>query len=94
MGGTYFTHRAKFAAFSEEKGDELEVYEWVLPTSAKLTIEELRNGIVSQLKHLSKLNPDATLVPVRAFNLVELPAEDGMCSTYLFTFHHGTLATT
>ncbi|KAM3180492.1 hypothetical protein ACTXT7_016183, partial [Hymenolepis weldensis] len=74
--GTHFPHRAKFAAFSEENGDELEAYEWVLPLSSKLSTEELRNGIVSQLKHLSKLKLDATLVPVRAFSLDELTTED------------------
>nr|CDS31112.1 eukaryotic translation initiation factor 2 alpha [Hymenolepis microstoma] len=74
--GAHFPHRAKFAAFSEEKGDELVVYEWVLPLSSKLSMEELRNGIISQLKHLSKLDLDSTLVPVRAFSLDELTTED------------------
>ncbi|VDK34184.1 unnamed protein product [Taenia asiatica] len=79
-----FAYRAKFLAFNEDTGDELQLREWVfraLPSMSQLY--SLRFLLISRFKHLMRIPLSPFLVPLRGF---AFDTEQGMVQPYLFGF--------
>nr|CDS20917.1 eukaryotic translation initiation factor 2 alpha [Echinococcus granulosus] len=66
--GPRFAYRAKFLAFNEITGDELQLREWVfraLPSMSQLY--SLRFLLISRFKHLMRISLPPFLLPLRGF---------------------------
>ncbi|VDM32925.1 unnamed protein product [Hydatigera taeniaeformis] len=76
-----FAYRAKFFAFNEDTGDELQLREWVFKAHSPMSqLYSLRFLLISRFKHLIRTSLPPFLLPLRGFSFdVEQEVSEPWC---------------